>query len=176
MVVKKIEFINGMNGILNIIKGDYILINLNNDIEKVGTMELYFRDHKKITLESIYCRDSYRGKGIGKTLLDISDYLLKDYDSYTICGVYYPCQMIEDIHIKRSEEELDSQARRFYLKNGFNILSYHDYIENQDKYSMINPKDFSPTIKKFKRSIVYKKISKLDNYRFIERDGSLYEK
>ena len=176
MVVMNVKLNNDLHGILNIIKGDYILINLHNENDKVGSMELYFRDHKKITLESIYCRDQYRKQGIGKTLLDISDYLLKDYIDYLLLGVYYPCQMIEDIHIYRSNNELDNQARKFYLKNGFNILPYMEYVNNKDMYPLINEKDFSPTIKKYGRSIVYKKIKKLDNYRFELKDNNLYER
>ena len=176
MVVKEVEFLNSnLNGIINILKDNYILINLYNSVEKVGYMETYFHGTKKITLENIYCIDKYRGNKVGSTLLDISDYLLKDYIGYTLCGVYYPCQMLDDIKILRDPNELDMKARSFYLKHGFDIVSFSEYESDKDKYPLININDFSPTIKKFRRSVVYKKISKLDNYRFKEKDNKLYE-
>lgn len=165
-----------LNGIAKTIKDKYILIKLSNSREEVGYMELYFRGVKKVTLETIYCADKYRKHGIGTTLLDISDTLLKNYVGYILCGEYYPTQMLNDITKIRSDKELDKAARSFYLKHGFNITSYKDYIANPNNYPLININDFDTFIRRFGRSVVYKKIEEKDEYRFIYNGDTILEK
>lgn len=172
--VKLIKLTNfNLYGVANIIKDSYILIGLCNKEEKVGFMELYFHGAKKITLENIYCLDKYRRQGVGTLLLDISDYLLKDYEGRILCGVYYPTQMIDEGVIK-TEEELDTAARSFYLKNGFNILKHSDFIKNHKMYPEIGYDYFSSAYS-YGRSIVYKKIEEKDDYRIISNGNVLLE-
>ena len=176
MEIKEIKF-NSINlkGVAKIFKGKHILIELSNSREEVGYMELYFHGGKKVTLDAIYCADKYRKHGIGTTLLDISDALLKDYTGYTLCGAYYPAQMLDDIAKVKSDKELDKAARSFYSKHGFNIVKYNDYMADPSKYRGIDTDDYDETNRKFGRSVVYRKIEGKDEYRFIEEDNTITE-
>ena len=174
MEKKGIKLTNlNLYGIAEIIKGKYIMIGLYKTSEKVGFMELYFRGAKKVTLENIYCMNKYRRQGIGTVLLDISDYLLKDYEGRTLCGVYYPTQMIE-AGVSKTEEELDRAARAFYLDRGFNILKHSEFTNNPKMYPEINYNDFS-SAKSYDRSIVYRKIEAKDEYRVISTGNIIIE-
>ena len=164
-----------LSGVVETIRNKYILIELKNAREEVGYMELYFRSAKKVTLETIYCVDKYRKHGIGTTLLDISDTLLKNYTGYVLCGEYSPAQMMDDIAKIRSDKELDKAARSFYLRHGFNITSYNEFKENTKKFPLININDFNIVNKKFGRSVVYKIIEEKDEYRFIDNSGIIME-
>lgn len=163
-----------LKGGVDIIRGKYILIQLSNSREEVGYMELHFRDVKKVTLEAIYCADKYRRHGIGTTLLDISDALLKNYTGYVLCGEYDPSQMLNDLSKVRSDKELDKAARSFYLKHGFNIANYKEFKADPKKFPLININDFNIVNKKFGRSVVYKTIEEKDSYRFID-NGDIIE-
>ena len=175
MEIKKIEFINpNLNGVAEIF-AKHILVKLNNNIEEVGYIELDFRGYKKINLEAIYCTDEYRRCGIGTTLLDISDTLLKNYTGYTLCGEYFPSQAFNDICILRTREELDKAARSFYLKHGFKITKYKDYIANPSVYPEIHDYDFNTKNREFGRSVVYKKINQKDKYRFVDIEDAIIE-
>ncbi len=164
-----------LSGVVETIRNKYILIELKNTREEVGYMELYFRSAKKVTLETIYCVDKYRKHGIGTTLLDISDTLLKNYTGYVLCGEYSPAQMMNDITKIRSDKELDNAARSFYLKHGFNITSYNEFKENTKKFPLININDFNQSIRKISRSVVYKTIEEKDEYRFIDNGNIIIE-
>ena len=176
METKEIKFSSiNLKGVAEIFKDKHILVKLSNSREEVGYIELYFYGGKKVTLETIYCADKYRKHGIGTTLLDISDALLKDYTGYTLCGEYYPAQMLDDIAKIKSDKELDKAARSFYSKHGFNIVKYNDYMANPSKYHGIDIDDYDTTNRRFGRSVVYRKIEGKDKYRFIEEDNSIIE-
>ena len=138
--------------------------------ELLGYINLHIQENNRIFLSEIYCYDDYRSLGLASKLSELADYVLKDYKNYMIRGIYYPTQMSSDINKTKSYEELDDRAKSFYEKNGYTILTYEDYVNNKDKYSLIDEKlDFKVNEKKV-TEIVYK-IIKDKQHNYFENDG-----
>lgn len=119
-------------------------------------------------LENIICYEKYRNNGIATCLLNIVDYILKDYNGF-IYGKYSPSNK------SVSFEELDEITSTFYEKNGFTIITKKEYLENPSNYPELSEKYFEDTRKEFSNSIVFKKNVKKQNYRFIEKNNNLVE-
>ena len=136
-----------------------------------GYMHIFVHPNNSLFLDTIYCYDEFRSSGIATIINELAEYLLKDYIGYKIIGEYKPGQLSTDRNIKRSKEELDNKARSFYLKNGYQIIKYTDYLKNKDKYDYINSKDFIK--ENISDTIVAKKLKEKE-YSFYEEDGIIY--
>lgn len=136
-----------------------------------GYMHIFVHPNNRLFLDTIYCYDEFRSTGIATTISELAEYLLKDYIGYTIIGEYKPDQLSTDRDIKRSKEELDNKARSFYLKNGYQIIKYTDYLKDKEKYNYLDSNDFmyADNID----MIVAKKLEKKE-YPFYEEDGIIY--
>ncbi len=147
------------------------LFNHNN--EEMGYTRIYFHPDNRFYLDTIYCLDKFRGAGIATMISELADYVMSDYKGYVIRGVFEPTQMGTDRenNITCSELQLDTAARQFYAKNGYEIINYDDYIDNPKKYPYINSEDFQLS-EEISKTIVAKVISK--NNSFIEENGVIY--
>ena len=76
-------------------------------------------------------------------------------------------------NINRTKEELDLRARNFYQKNGYEILSYKDFIKNKDKYGYLSAEEDFIYNGEAIDSIVFK-IIKDNKYDFVEDNGVIY--
>lgn len=139
-----------------------------------GYMSLYFHPDKRLFLDTVYCYDQFRGSGIATKISELADYLLKDYPSYVIRGVYEPKQLSTDRekNIERSEDELDKAARKFYEKAGYQIIEYEDYTNHPEKYSFLTEYDFNLG-EGGPRTIVTKQLIQKD-HPFYEEDEIIY--
>ena len=143
---------------------------------QTGYMNIFFHPDKKIYLDTIYCYDQFRNKGIATFISKLADYILKDYEGYVIRGAYEPGQFSTDRknNIERSQEELERAARKFYEKNGYEIIDYGMYSKTKSKYPDLDDNDFylgedGPT------TIVAKQLLH-QKYSFYEEDGIIYHK
>ena len=158
-----------------IVQGMFIGIKtFNSDNKETGYMNIFFHPNKRLYLDTIYCYDQFRNKGIATFISELADYILKDYEGYVIRGVYMPGQLSTDRenNIIRSKEELEIATRKFYNRNGYEIINYADYIKNKGKYSFLVDNDFylgedGPT------TIVAKQLYPKE-YSFYEEDGIIY--
>ena len=160
---------------IRISEGVYIGIrtfDLNNN--PTGYMSIFFHPNKRLYLDTIYCYDQFRKSGIATLISELADYILKDYNEYVIRGVYEPGQLSTDRenNIKRSKEELDIAARKFYAKNEYEVVEYENYHDNKDKYPFLTDKDFYLG-EGGATTIVTKQIIKKD-YSFYEENGTIY--
>ena len=139
-----------------------------------GYMNIYFHPDNRLYLDTIYCYDQFRNKGIATFISELSDYILKDYNGYIIRGVYEPGQLStdRDNNIERSQEELEITARKFYKKNGYEIINYEEYNKNKDKYPYIVDSDFYLG-EEGPMNIVIKQLHEYE-YTFYEEDGIIY--
>ena len=119
-------------------------------------------------IDYLVCFEQYRNKGIATALLNMVDYILKDYNGF-IYGKYSPC----DDSIP--DEKLNEITNSFYVKNGYTVISKKDFLENISNYPELSEKDFEKTKEKFGHSIIFKRNIKKQNYRFIEKDNILME-
>ena len=89
-----------------------------------------------ITINSIYCYEEFRGRGIASKLNSLAMLLLKKYKNHIIHGIYNPTSLSTDRSKENAitYEELDQRARAFYKSNGYNIIDYGDI----QKYPYLN--------------------------------------
>jgi len=139
-----------------------------------GYMNIFFHPDKRLYLDTIYCYDRFRNNGIATFISELADYILKDYDGYVIRGVYEPGQLSTDreYNIERSQKELEIAARRFYEKNGYEIINYGEYSKNKSKYPFLIDNDFYLGEDGLV-TIVAKQILQQE-YSFYEEDGIIY--
>lgn len=142
--------------------------------EPTGYIHIYFHPNNKLFLDTIYCYDQFRQSGIATKISELADYLLKDYIGYKIIGEYKPGQLSKDREnkIERPLEELDNAARKFYEKNGYQIIEYKDYLKNKDKYNYITEDDFK--LGEDETNIIVAKVIEEKEYSFYEEDGIIY--
>lgn len=161
---------------INISENQFALIRSYLGNDPTGYMYLYFHPNNRLYLDVIYCYDKYRKLGVASYISDLADYILKDYEGYLIRDQYYPTQLSTDRKngIWRSHDELDKAARKFYEKNGYEILKYDEYLNNRDIYPNIFKEDFclsemGPT------TIVLKTLIHKE-YNLFEDNGIIYQK
>lgn len=145
----------------------------NEDNIPTGYILIFIYPNNRLFLDTIYCYDEFRHLGIATKISELADYLLKDYIGYKIIGEYKPSQLSTDRVIRRSKDDLDKQARNFYLKNDYQIIKYKDYLQNKDKFDYINSQDF---MKLNNTNIMVVKELKEKKYSFYEEDGIIYHK
>ena len=179
IIEKNALFIDYKNNVqyarIRINEGIFVGINtFDLDNNPTGYMNIFFHPNKRLFLDTIYCYDQFRKSGVATLISELADYILKDYEGYVIRGVYKPGQLSTDRenNIERSQEELEMSARKFYRKNGYEIINYEEYIKNNNKYPYLIDEDFildegGPT------TIVVKQISK-KGYSFYEDEGVIY--
>ena len=84
-----------------------------------------------------------------------------------------PRQMSTDINNKISDEQLDIQARRFYQRNGYVIISQEEFLRNPELYNMLSKEiDFplgetTSNIKIFKKFLFIFLFTIVINFRLI---------
>ena len=157
------------------INGGYIEIDtFDQSKNPTGYANVHFHQNKRFYLDTIYCYDKYRSSGIGTYISELIEYLLRYNPGYVIRGSYNPMQLSTDLidRIQRSKEELDLRARAFYKKNGYNIVEYSEFIENQEKYPYLVKEDFFIGDESDKTIVAKQLVPK--KHSFYERDGILY--
>ena len=124
---------------------NYLEINTYDQAENPTAYTRIFKhNNDRFYLDTIYCYDEYRNSGIATFIDMLTEYLLINYDGFVIRGCYDPKQLSTDFvnKIERSKEELDSRARNFYKKAGYEVIDYLHYINNKDDYSYLEDDDF----------------------------------
>ena len=160
--------------VININEACITIDTYDQDENQTGYTCLHFQQDHKIFLEVIYCLDEYRGYGIASYINELTEYLLKDLEGYVIRGNYHPCQLSTDRenHIERSNEELDLRAKAFYNSAGYEIVNYHEFMNNKEKYPYLEENDFLLGEEE-PGTIVAKPIIK-KSHNFFEQDGVIY--
>lgn len=124
---------------------NYLEVNTYDQAENPTAYTRIFKhNNDRFYLDTIYCYDEYRNSGIATFIDMLTEYLLINYDGFVIRGSYDPKQLSTDFvnKIERSKEELDSRARNFYKKAGYEIIDYSHFIINKDNYPYLEDEDF----------------------------------
>ena len=171
---KKINLVNYIHGAAQI-KDDTLKIDLYNSLEKVGDIEVNIEKFRQMNINSIYCLDRYRRNGIGTYLMDLTEYMLKDYNNYTLYGAYCPYQAPFEKE-PRTRAELALAASEFYLKRGFSIITLDEFKSELKTCPDITLKNFDLTIESYGNAIVCKHIDSYNGDRFYEDSGIIKEK
>lgn len=140
--------------------------------EPTGYMRLWFHPNNRIFLDTVYCYDKYRSRGIASKISDLADFLLQEYIGYVIRGVYEPKQLSTDRknNIYRDQQELNLRASEFYKKCGYQIVSLKDFLDEPYLYPELNKLDDFQLGEKLADFIVEKKIIPMEKYQFCEMD------
>lgn len=141
---------------------------------QTGYIRVFFHPNNRFYLDVIYCLDEYRGNGIATMLSNLADYIMRDYEGYVIRGVYKPTQMWTDRsnNIVRSESDLDTAARQFYAKNGYEVINYEDFVKEPEKYPYIANTDFQRGEEEAETIVA--KVVMPREYPFVESGGVIY--
>lgn len=149
--------------------------NLNGENTAYLDITAKFDNEKRLFLGAIYCYEKYRNLGIASYLNTLLNYLLKDYIGYIITGFYMPRQMSTDMNNKISDEQLDIQARRFYQRNGYVIISQEEFLRNPELYNMLSKEIDFPLDETTSNIKIFKKV-KSENYDYINLGNILLHK
>ena len=123
---------------------------------QTGTIKLHLgRD--KVYVELIFVNPEFRGCGIGTLLVQLTDYVLKDYDNFYYYGVYSPFSRVMG-------DKIEQETRKFYNQNGFEILSKKAFKSNMALYPELSIKNFIDTELLYGNSIIFKRNNKKDSY------------
>ena len=134
--------------------------------ENMGHIELMVDD--RIFLNEIICKPEYRRLGVGSSLIDIFEYLYKDYTGI-VYGIYSPCDLALNV------KENDIIGKGFYEKNGYKVVSRREFLDNKDLYPGLKIDDFIEAKRVFDYSLIYKQNIQKDDYYFVERHGEIFE-
>ena len=139
-----------------------------------GYIHICFHPDNRLFLDTIYCYDQFRKLGVASIISELAEYILKDYIGYVIIGEYKPGQLSTDRmnNIERSQEELDTAARNFYKKNGYQVIEYEEYSKNKEIYNCIKESDFN--LGEDRSNTIVAKVIKEKQYPFVEDDGIIY--
>jgi len=144
-----------------------IVAHNNDNDEEIGKIELLIDD--RVYLSEIKCNRCFYRLGIGTALIDIFEYLYKDYTGI-VYGKYCP------FNVELNTTENDEVGKAFYIKNGYNIVTKKYFKEHQELYPNLKLEDFAHTSRIFDFSLIYKRNIQKDEYRFKEVDNELIEK
>ena len=136
--------------------------------EEMGHLNLTIKDNERIVIDEIICSNGCARLGIGTTLIDIFEYLFRDYPGI-VCGKYTPLNTALNV------VENDQVARSFYEKNGYQIVSRCEFREHPELYPELTLEDFNATSRIYNYSLIYKQSLKKDEYRFKEANNELKE-
>lgn len=169
-MLKRITFYdnceNYCHGIVNINKSLVTIDALDDTDNKMGNIQLMVGD--RIFLDSISCEREYSRLGIGTALIDMFEYLYRDYTGI-VYGIYAP------FNIALNVVENDVIGKEFYKKNGYQIVSRRDFIDNPELYPGLMIDDFIEAKRIFNYSLIYKQSIQKDEYRFTEKCGQIVE-
>lgn len=146
------------------------------NVEKIlGYMNIYFHPNKRFYLDTIYCYDAFRGRGIASNLSEISDFIMQKYQGYKIRGVYEPGQLSTDRinNIARDKEEMEKRADCFYQSTGYKKIEYKDFIEHPEKYPEIDENLDFQLGEEIAKTIIVKNIKTRQKYPFRVINGVL---
>ena len=141
-------------------------------------MNIYFHPNMRFFLDTIYCYDAFRGRGIASNLSEISDYIMQKYKGYKIRGVYEPGQLSTDRinNITRDKVELEKRADNFYQSMGYKKIDYKDYKEHPERYSEIDEIMDFQLGEEIPKTIIVKDIIPKQKYIFKIINGVLVNK
>lgn len=77
-----------------------------------------------------------------------------------IIGVFKPFEFTQNRKSMIQTEEIITRGRNFYLKNGFELVTYEIFLKNKNYYHMLYPSNFGIDRKDI---IIYKKIKEFKN-------------
>lgn len=144
--------------------------------EEVCLMDVFFYPKKRFYLSDIYCKRKYRGRGIAEQVLDMMEYLLRDYRGYIINGVLYPHEFSNDISASRgSYEDLYAHVEHFYNKMGFETVSYAEYCQNRESYPLVEERTDFLEHEHIPDRIILKRLTKKE-FSFVEIDDLIFDK
>lgn len=156
---------------------NYLIINAyDKKGNEVGYMYIYRHPNNRLYLDVIYCYDKYRNNNIASSLSELADYLLKDYKDHIIRGIYMPGQLSIDKSLcnKKSTSEIDEITRKFYQKNGYQVIDYINYMNNTKKYPMLEENDFY--LDDDEPSTIVAKTLQDKEYQYYEDNNIIYHK
>lgn len=179
IIKKKALFVDSKNNeqhaLITICEGFYVgILVTDSNSNETGYMNIYFHPDKRFYLDTVYCYDQFRNRGIATFMSKLSDYILKDYVGYVIRGVYEPGQLSTDRenNIMRNQDELEIAARSFYETNGYQIISYEDYCNNKERFPYLMDSDFC--LGEDDPSTIVAKVLAYQDCLFREEDGKIY--
>lgn len=98
------------------------------------------------------------GKGLGTNANTFAEFLFKDKPFKYIYGIFCPGYH-ENMGVRtHTQKEFDYIARKFYQKNGYEVISKYKFLENPEKYPFLSESDFDDV--NFQLKIVGKDINK----------------
>jgi hypothetical protein len=100
------------------------------------------KNEKRIFLDIISTSDGVFGRNIGSNVNEFAQFILKNKPFDYIYGIFAPGQVDSTNYIHLSQKDFDSIARKFYNKNGYEIISIGDYLRTPEKYPFLTEKDF----------------------------------
>lgn len=120
--------------------GETFIINVcNSEKQVIGEVRLSCSDKRLFYIYNLFMSDNYRNEHLGSRMIEILDYLIRDYECKNIYGVFEPFELYKT---KFDMDKLKDIARKFYHANNFLIIDYIDYVRNKEMYNEIKRSHF----------------------------------
>ena len=134
----------------------------NEDCEITASLNVDKNRDKNFYFYNLLVERKHRRLNIATHLCELIDFILYDYKELSIIGIFEPFEFTEDReNIIYGVDE--SGIKEFYKRNGFEIVSYEDYIRAKEKYKDLYSINFGRDKKDI---LIYKKIGENPhNYR-----------
>ncbi|NCB48565.1 MAG: hypothetical protein EOM55_02955 [Clostridia bacterium] len=116
----------------------------NENLENTNSLSFSLDDNnkKRLLLKLILTRNCQFGKNLSTNANTFAEFIMKNEPYKFIYGIFSPGKYDNESVGNLTPAKLDFKARKFYARNGFEIISLCNYLENPEKYPFISKKDF----------------------------------
>ena len=106
---------------------------------QIGEISLSFQDSQLRYIYNVFVNTDKRNDHIGSHMMEILDYLIREWKYKNIYGVFEPTELYLSSYDKKKLEE---SVLLFYRKNNFDVINYLDFLENRENYPFLELKNF----------------------------------
>jgi len=96
----------------------------------------------RLFLTKISTSNGQYHKGLGTNVNTFAEFFMKDMPYNFIYGIFSPgsYEVRRDSNI--NQKDYDLWARKFYAKNGYEIINEYDFLQHPEKYPNLRKEDF----------------------------------
>lgn len=130
----------------------------------------------RFLIEQIYVYKAYRNRGIARCMIELLEFMLRDYATILLRGTFYPYQNYVDSLIPPflTPSQIKEQTRHFYEHMNFQLVHLSDYLAHPQEYPEVDEVlDFHLSGEKDEMTTVLKVITHKKEYPF-QKVGNVY--
>lgn len=132
----------------------------NETCNRIGEVRINHKPYEYIYIYNLYIEKEYRNLNIASFLIELIEHEMNILNQKNIIGEFVPFEFTSNRKGMVQNEEIITRGRNFYIKNGFELVTYKDFIKNKEKYPMLYAINFGLNKKDI---IIFKNIKEFKN-------------